>query len=48
MVSTRALGARKAQSSEGDGFLESLARWFEDETRDEDEEAESRGLKRKA
>eukprot|EP00435_Cladocopium_sp_Y103_P026114 s739_g6.t1 len=30
--------APQAPAADGDGFLESLARWFEDETKDEDEE----------
>eukprot|EP00913_Durusdinium_trenchii_P006788 g6380.t1 len=34
-------GPAQATEHEGDGFLESLARWFEDETRDDEEEDEA-------
>eukprot|EP00434_Breviolum_minutum_P042048 symbB.v1.2.037409.t1/scaffold5514.1/size26277/1 len=33
----------QAPAADGDGFLESLARWFEDETKDEDEEEAESG-----
>ncbi|CAE7506670.1 GBF1 [Symbiodinium sp. CCMP2456] len=35
--------AKAAAGDSGDGFLESLARWFEDETRDDEEEEASDG-----
>ncbi|CAE7838765.1 GBF1 [Symbiodinium sp. CCMP2592] len=35
--------AKAAAADSGDGFLESLARWFEDETRDDEEEEASDG-----
>jgi len=33
-----------AVQDSGDGFLESLARWFEDETRDDEDEAENKNV----